>query len=108
MPDLTSKLVAILKQYACDQADRITGCTKLSDLEIDLLDLPMIILDIEDLFDIHVRYDDRVEGIATLDDLVACVASHIEVKASPCPRLPRAKRAWMSTGAEHRPESSRR
>jgi acyl carrier protein len=102
MTDLTPRIAAILAQYTCGTAGPITGCTALSDLQIDLLDLPMIILDVEDAFNVHIRYDDGVEDFATVSDLVACVASHLAAKALPRTSAPRVKRLWTSTGAEQR------
>jgi acyl carrier protein len=103
MLDLTPRLIAILEQYMCVRAAPVTSGTALSDLEIDLLDLPMILLDIEDAFAVHIRYDDKVEDFITVGDLVACVASHLEAKSLPrAPTAPRVKRLWTSTGAEHR------
>ena len=58
----------------------------------------MIVLDIEDVFNVQIRIDDEIEDIAS-------VASRLEAKLlQPRPRtsVPRTKRTWMSTGAERR------
>jgi acyl carrier protein len=103
MHDPTPRLIAILEQYMRDPGDPVATCTSLSELEIDLLDLPMVVLDIEDVFDIQIRYDEEIEGFTTVGDLVACVTAHLEAKAGrarPRTTAPRTKRPWMSTGAE--------
>jgi acyl carrier protein len=103
MSDRTQRTIAILEQYMRDPGDPVATCTTLSDLEIDLLDLPMIILDVEDAFDIQIRYDEEIEGFTTVGDLVACVTSHLDAKAErPRRAAPRSKRPWMATDAERR------
>ena len=103
MPEPTPRLIAILELYMRDAGNPVSNCTSLSDLEIDLLDLPMIVLDIEDAFDVQIRYDEEIEGFTTVGDLVACVTVHLEAKAAgPRRSTPRSKRPWMSTGAERR------
>jgi acyl carrier protein len=105
MPDLTPRVAAILKKYMRDPAARVAGATTLADLEIDLLDLPMIVLDIEDAFDLHIGDDDEIDGAITVDRLAACVAALLAAKAlQPRPRttVPRSKSTWISTGAERR------
>jgi len=105
MPDLNPRLVAILKKYTRDPAARVAGSTTLAEIEIDLLDLPMIVLDIEDAFDLHIGDDDEIDGSITVDRLAACVAALLEAKALQPRRLttvPRSKGSWISTGAERR------
>jgi acyl carrier protein len=105
MPDLNPRLIAILKKYMRDPASRVTGSTTLAELEIDILDLPMILLDVEDAFDIQIDDDDEIEGSATVDRLAACVAARLAAKALQPRRrttVPRSKGSWISTGAERR------
>ena len=103
MSDPTQKIIAILEQYGRNSRDPIASSTALGGLEIDVLDLPMIVLDVEDAFDIHIRYGEEVEGFATVGDLVTCVASHLEAKASrPHPSTVRTRRPWTCTHAERR------
>jgi acyl carrier protein len=105
MPDLNSRLVAILKKYMRDPAASVAGSTTLAEIEIDLLDLPMIVLDIEDAFDLHIGDDDEIEGSITVNRLAACVSALLEAKALQPRRLttvPRSKGSWISTGAERR------
>ncbi len=105
MPDLTPRLIAILKKYMRDPAARVAGPTTLPELEIDLLDLPMIVLDIEDAFDLHIGDDDEIDGSITVDRLAVCVASLLAAKSSQPRRqttVPRSKSTWISTGAERR------
>ncbi|MEQ1577699.1 MAG: acyl carrier protein [Hyphomicrobium sp.] len=102
MKELTSGIEVVVQKYMRDPTARITSSTTLSDLEIDLLDLPMIFLDIEDAFDVQVEYGDDVETIETVQDLVTCVAACLAAKAlQPHPRssVPRSKRSWLSTAA---------
>jgi acyl carrier protein len=105
MQDQTPRIAAILQKYMRDPAARVAGSTTLAELEIDLLDLPMILLDLEDAFDIHIGHDDEIDGLASLDRLAACVASLLNAKAlQPRPRttVPRSRGNWISTGAERR------
>src|SRR5688500_18048107 len=102
MHDLTPRLVAILRKYMRDPAVRVVGSMALSELDIDLFDLPLIYLDVEDVFDVHVGPGDELEEPATVDDLVARVASCLAARALPRVRIPRRKGSWMSTGAERR------
>lgn len=103
MEELTTRIVMIVQKYMRDPAEQVGDATTLSELEIDLLDLPMIVLDVEDVFDVHIRYDDEIENFVTVRGLVDCVASRLEAKVlQPRSRtsIPRSKRTWLSTGAE--------
>lgn len=104
MTDPTPRIVAILGQYMDDPAASVASYTKLSDLDIGQLDLAMIILDLEDAFDINIRFDEKIEDFAVVGDLFTCVESHLEAKALPRSQsfTPRPRRPWMSTGAELR------
>jgi acyl carrier protein len=105
MPDLTAQLIAILQHYQRDTTVRVGSDTTFEALEIDVLDLPMIFLDIEDAFALYIPYEDDIEDVATVADLVAWVQSRQESRAALAQMraaLPRAKSTWMTTGAERR------
>lgn len=102
MLELSSKIIAILQKYMRDPAALVGNATTFSDLGIDLLDLPMIFLDGEEVFDITIRSDDEIDDPITVGGLIACVAARLEAKASRSPRAPRPKRSWTSTGSERR------
>ncbi|MEQ1697759.1 MAG: acyl carrier protein [Hyphomicrobiaceae bacterium] len=102
MPDLTSKIVAILRTYVRDPSAPIESLTTLSDLEIDRMDLPMISLDIEDAVGVQIPYDEQIENLTTIHALVASVEALREAKAKRPPPSPRLKSNWLSTGAERR------
>ncbi len=102
MQDPTPRILTILQKYMRDPAARVGNSTTLVELEIDLLDLPMIFLDAEETFDVTIRCGDEIDDPVTVGGLIACVAARLEAKASQLPRAPRPKRTWMSTGAERR------
>ncbi|KAB2913466.1 MAG: acyl carrier protein [Hyphomicrobiaceae bacterium] len=104
MHDPTPQIIAILAQYVREPGYPIAMEVPLSDLEIDRLDLPMIVLDVEDAFAIQVPYNEEIESFATVGALVACVRSGLEARAArPLAAAPRKKRRpWMSTVAERR------
>ena len=103
MPELTPGIVAILRKYTQNPAALGRCRATLTELAIDRLDLPMIVLDIEDAFNAHIRCDDEIEGVTTVQDLVACIAARLEANALQ-QRLrasaPRIRRTWLSTGAD--------
>ena len=103
MHDLTSGLISILRKYMRDPGVGVGHATVLADLAIDELDLPMICLDVEDVFDVQIGHGDELKELATVDDLVARVASCLAAKALPRVRIPRRKGNWLSTGVERRP-----
>jgi len=100
MPDLTPRVIAILRKYMRDPNAMVAGPMALTELEIDLLDLPLIYLDLEDAFDVDVAHGDGIEPPGTVDHLIARVAARLAARAMPRPRLPRRKSTWLSTGAE--------
>jgi acyl carrier protein len=100
MSDPTSQVTAILRKYMRDPNTVVAAALTLTALEIDLLDLPLIYLDIEDAFDIDVGQGDGLEQPATVGQLIARVAERLAARAAPRPRLPRRKSTWLSTGAE--------
>jgi hypothetical protein len=92
-------VTAILGQYMRDLGHPIAGWTRLADLGIDRLDVPLIVLDIEDALGIQIRYAEEMDGFATVGDLVDCVRSHLASKGTRRPTAPRSKRPWMSKAA---------
>jgi acyl carrier protein len=110
MPELTPTIVAILKKYMRDPSTWVDSRTRLSELWIDQLDLPMIFLDVEDIFDVQIDYHDGIKSMTTVGNLVDCLASALAAKAlqSHLRRSnPRKKGNWMSTGAPSRGASLR-
>jgi acyl carrier protein len=99
MHDMTPRVIAILRNYMRDPTAGVAGSMALNDLAIDLLDLPLIYLDLEDAFDVDIDRADELEQSATVDDVVARVAARLAAKALPRPRIARRKVGWMSTGA---------
>lgn len=105
MQQLTPKVVAILVKYMRDPAASVAGSTKLGALDIDLLDLPMIFLDIEDAFDVRVGSDDEIDGSTTIRALVARITSRLRSERLQPRRkttVPPSTGNWMSTGGERR------
>ena len=70
MHDLTPRVIGILGKYMRDPTAPVENSTTLRELEIDSLDLPMIFLDVEDVFDVQVGYGDEIEEFPTVDSLV--------------------------------------
>jgi hypothetical protein len=79
MRDLPLGLIAILQKYMRDPNAPVAGATALSELEIDMLDLPMICLDVEDAFAICIE--------------TAIAAKALQPKRS---SVPRSTRGWMA------------
>lgn len=102
MQELTPRIIAILHKYMRDPTAGVGSRTALTELGIDRLDLPMIFLDVEDVFGVQIDYHEEIEDLATIGGVAACVASSLQSKAlQPNPRrsVPRKKGNWMSTGA---------
>jgi hypothetical protein len=99
MHDMTPRVIAILRNYMRDPTVGVAGSMALNDLAIDLLDLPLIYLDLEDAFDVDIDRADELEQSATVDVVVARVAARLAAKALPRQRIARRKGGWMSTGA---------
>jgi acyl carrier protein len=98
MHDWTPRVIAILRNYMRDPTAGVAGSMALSDLAIDLLDLPLIYLDLEDAFDVDIDRADELEQSATVDAVIARIAARLAAKALPRPRILRPKGGWMSTG----------
>ena len=99
MQDPTARITAILSQYTRDLGFPVASWTRFSELGIDRLDLPLIVLDIEDAFAIQIRYDEEMDGFTSVGDLIACVRAHLQTKRARSPSAPRSKRPWMSKAA---------
>ena len=99
MQDLTSGSIAIVRRYMRDPAASVGHNTRLSELGIDDLDLPMVCLDLEDAYGMQFAIEDDVK---TVGDLVACVVASLAAKKMPRPRRPRGRGGWMSTGIDRR------
>lgn len=102
MHALTPKVIPILRKYMREPSASVTNKTALRALDIDELDLPMILLDIEDTYDVEVPRADATSDSLTIGRLIRSVAKSIEAKkiARAQPVMRRAKRSWVSTGAE--------
>ena len=98
MTNPTAKIAAILARYTRDATVVIGSATTLTQLDIDVMDLPMIFLDIEDAFNVQIQYDEAVEDVATVEALVTAVTTRLTAKANQ-PRVPRVKSNWCSTRA---------
>ncbi len=79
MDEVAAKIVDILKKNMKDPPETIALDTKLSDLEIESLDLAVIVFDIEDSFGIEIPYNanEEMEDFATVGSVVERVRSLI-------------------------------
>jgi nodulation protein F len=79
MDDVAEKVIAILRKNMRDPNKDITLGTKLTDLEIESLDLAVIVFDIEDTFGIQIPYNanEEVQDFATVGSVVERVKSVI-------------------------------
>lgn len=102
MHALTPKVIPILRKYMREPSASVTNKTALRTLDIDDLDLPMILLDIEDTYDVQVSYADATSESLTIGRLIRTVAHSIEAKkvARTQPVMRRPKRSWVSTAAD--------
>jgi nodulation protein F len=82
MDDVATKIVGILKKNMKDPPENIPLDTKLSDLEIESLDLAVIVFDIEDTFGIQIPYNanEEMQDFATVGSVVDRVKSLIAGK----------------------------
>jgi acyl carrier protein len=82
MDDVADKITAILKKNMKDPPERISLDTKLSDLEIESLDLAVIVFDIEDTFGIQIPYNanEEMTDFSTVGSVVDRVESLIAEK----------------------------
>jgi acyl carrier protein len=82
MDDVASKIVGILKKNMKDPPETVSLDTKLSDLEIESLDLAVIVFDIEDTFGIQIPYNanEEVQDFATVGSVVDRVRALIAEK----------------------------
>jgi acyl carrier protein len=79
MDDVAAKIVTILKKNMKEPPETIALETKLSDLDIESLDLAVIVFDIEDTFGIQIPYNanEEVQDFATVGSVVERVKSII-------------------------------
>jgi acyl carrier protein len=61
-----------MRKHARNQSEEITLETKLSDLDIESLDLAVVVFDIEDAFNIQIPYNanEEVQDFATVGSVV--------------------------------------
>jgi nodulation protein F len=77
MDDVAEKIIAILRKNMRDPNKEIALDTKLTDLEIESLDLAVIVFDIEDTFGIQIPYNanEEMQDFATVNSVVERVKS---------------------------------
>jgi acyl carrier protein len=82
MEDVASKIVDILKKNMKDPPETISLDTKLTDLEIESLDLAVIVFDIEDAFGIQIPYNanEEMTDFATVGSVVERVRALVSEK----------------------------
>lgn len=83
MDEVATKIVDILKKNMKEPPETIALDTKLSDLEIESLDLAVIVFDIEDSFNIQIPYNanEEVQDFSTVGSVVDRVKTLIAQKA---------------------------
>ena len=79
MKDVAAQIVEILKKHMREPPAKMSSDTKLSELEIESLDLAMIVFDIEDTFSIEIPYNasEAVDDFATVGTIADKVESLI-------------------------------
>jgi acyl carrier protein len=84
MNDVADKITAILKKNMKEPPETISLDTKLSDLDIESLDLAVIVFDIEDAFGIQIPYNanEDVQDFATVGSVVERVKALVDAKAA--------------------------
>jgi acyl carrier protein len=84
MDDVANKIVTILKKNMKEPPETVSLDTKLSDLEIESLDLAVIVFDIEDTFGIQIPYNanEEVQDFATVGSVVDRVKALIADKGT--------------------------
>lgn len=103
MSEPIAQIADVLRTFATLHPPAIVAATPLGSLGIDRLDLPMIMLDIEDRLDAPVLWEEGIEDAATVGDLLARVEAGIAVRSARIAQravTPRVKRSWVSTTAE--------
>jgi acyl carrier protein len=82
MDDVASQIIGILKKNMKEPPETISLDTKLTDLEIESLDLAVIVFDIEDKFGIQIPYNanEEVQDFATVGSVVERVTALIAAK----------------------------
>jgi acyl carrier protein len=72
MDEVATEIIKILRKNMRDPEKEITLETKLTDLEIESLDLAVIVFDIEDTFGIQIPYNanEEVQDFATVGSVV--------------------------------------
>ncbi len=82
MDDVAEKIITILRKNMRNPDKEITLNTKLTDLEIESLDLAVIVFDIEDTFGIQIPYNANEEAVdfatvgSVVDRVKAVLADH--------------------------------
>ena len=99
MADLTQKIAAVLLNYMRDPAVSLKPETVPVDVGIDALDLPMILLDLEDACDVRIGNEADIDEPVTVGGLLAVVETALAAKNAPKVRAPKKKSNWMSTSA---------
>ncbi len=84
MDDVASQIIGILKKNMKDPPETVSLDTKLTDLEIESLDLAVIVFDIEDKFGIQIPYNanEEVQDFATVGSVVERVKALIDAKTA--------------------------
>ncbi len=82
MDDVADKIITILKKNMKEPPETISLDTKLSDLEIESLDLAVIVFDIEDTFGIQIPYNanEEMTDFSTVGSVVDRVTALISEK----------------------------
>ena len=111
MDDVATKIVGILKKNMKEPPETIALDTKLSDLDIESLDLAVIVFDIEDTFGIQIPYNanEEMQDFATVGSVVDRVKSLISgTLAGPRPDKPPRGGPHIRTETRPRGKAGRR
>lgn len=84
MDEVANKIIGILKKNMKEPPETIDLETKLTDLDIESLDLAVIVFDIEDSFGIQIPYNanEEMQDFATVGSVVERVKALIADKGT--------------------------
>ncbi len=75
---LKSKILEIVATEGSIEVERLKPDAKLADIEFVSSDMIMVLMALEDEFDVYIPVDDSLSEAETVDELIGSLAAHVQ------------------------------
>ena len=83
LSQIKTKILEIVAKEGAIDAELLKPDAKLADIEFVSADMIMVLMALEDEFDVYIPVDDSLSEAETVDDLIGSLAAHVQSQKEP-------------------------